>query len=227
MIKEASEARDLAYEAVKRLMDLVGSIFLLIIFSPVMLIAAIAIKVTSSGPVFVEKDNSHMKRLGKDGKVFRLYKFRSMMVNADILEENDPKYRKVYLEKRRTGSYKPSNDPRISPVGRFIRKHSVDEMPQLINVLRGDMSIVGPRPYLREELKEQQEKYPGTEKHVKRMQTVKPGITGFWQVSGRSEVNFDKRIEMDAYYARKKSLLLDLLIILRTPWAMVTGKGAR
>ncbi len=99
-------------------------------------------------------------------------------------------------------------------------------MPQLINVLRGEMSVVGPRPYLPDELETQQKKYPHTKKLVKEMLRVKPGITGFWQVSGRSEVSFDKRIEMDAYYARKKSLLLDFLILLKTPWAMISGKGA-
>jgi lipopolysaccharide/colanic/teichoic acid biosynthesis glycosyltransferase len=214
------------YKVVKRLIDLVGSISLLILFSPILLITAIAIKLTSAGPVLVEKTNAHMKRLGKNGKLYRLYKFRSMMVEADVLEKTDPRFKKVYIEKRTRGNYKPQNDPRISKVGKIIRKHSVDEMPQLVNVLKGEMSIVGPRPYLPDELGEQQKKFPGTEKYVKEMLTVKPGITGYWQVSGRSDVNFDKRIEMDAYYARKKSLLFDILIMLKTPWAMITGKGA-
>lgn len=215
------------YDIVKRIIDIVGSIFLLVLFSPILIITAIVIKITNPGPVFVEKDNSHMKRLGKDGKVFRLFKFRSMPVRGDILEKTDPRYRISYIQKRTGGSYKPTHDPRITPVGKFIRKHSIDEIPQLINVLIGDMSIIGPRPYLREELNEQQEKYPGTEEYIKTTLTVKPGITGFWQVSGRSEVTFDKRIEMDAYYAKKKSLLLDILIALKTPWVMLSGKGAR
>lgn len=214
------------YENVKRIIDVTGSVILLILFFPIMLATAIAIFVTSPGPVFVEKENWHMKRLGKNGKVFRLYKFRSMMVKADRLEKTDPKYRHVYIEKRSSGNYKPKNDPRITRVGKFIRKHSIDELPQLINVIKGEMSIVGPRPYLREELDEQQKKFKGTEKYVKEMLTVKPGITGFWQVSGRSDVNFDKRIEMDAYYARKKSIVFDILILLKTPIAMITGKGA-
>ena len=148
------------------------------------------------------------------------------MVKADVLEKTDPRFRDVYIEKRTSGNYKVMNDPRVTKVGKFIRKHSIDEIPQLFNVLKGEMSIVGPRPYLPEELKEQQGKFPGTKKLVKEMLTVKPGITGYWQVTGRSEVNFDKRIEMDAYYARKKSLLLDFLILLKTPWAMISGKGA-
>ncbi len=214
------------YDFAKRTIDIVGASLLLIIFSPLMLIIAIVIKLTSKGPVLVEKKNTHLIRMGKDGKLFRLLKFRSMMVNADKLEKH-PKYRIAYIEKHKSGNYKPTNDPRISPIGKFIRKYSIDEMPQLINVIKGEMSIVGPRPYLPEELDEQLKKFPGTEKYVKDMHTVRPGITGYWQVTGRSEVNFDKRAVMDAYYARKKSLLFDLLIILKTPWAMISAKGAR
>lgn len=215
------------FEIVKRSIDITGSVFLLIIFTPVMLIAAVLIKLTSPGPVLVEKENKHMKRVGKGGKLFRIYKLRSMMVNADVLEKTDPRFKKVYIEKRTGGYYKPLNDNRVTPVGKVIRKYSIDEMPQLLNVLKGEMSIVGPRPYLPEELKEQQKQFPGTEKYVKDVHTVRPGITGYWQVSGRSDVKFDKRIEMDAYYARKRSILFDILIILKTPWAMITGKGAK
>lgn len=214
------------HDQIKRLIDIAGSIFLLVLFSPILLVSAIAIKISSPGPVFVEKRNSHMKRLGKGGKTFRLYKFRSMPPKADVLEKTNPEYKSAYIEKHTSGNYKPTNDPRITKVGKFIRKHSIDEMPQLINVLRGEMSIVGPRPYLQEELEEQQRKFPGTEKYVKDMLTVKPGITGYWQVNGRIDVNFDKRIQMDAFYARKKSLLFDLLIIIKTPWVMLAGKGA-
>ncbi len=214
------------FKVAKRTIDIIGSIVLLILFSPIVLLTAVVIKLTSPGPVFVEKENAHMKRLGKGRRLFRLYKFRSMMVKADILEKTDPKYRKVYIEKRTMGNYKAMNDPRITDIGKFIRKHSIDEIPQLINVLKGEMSIVGPRPYLSEELVEQQEKYPDTRDFIKQVHTVKPGITGYWQVTGRSNVNFDKRIEMDAYYARKKSILLDILILLKTPWAMISGKGA-
>lgn len=215
------------YEFFKRAIDIFGSVFLILVFSPIMVIIAIAIKLTSPGPILVEKRNTHMMRLGKNGKIFRLYKFRSMVVDGDILEKTDPRYKSVYIEKRSKGNYKPENDTRITPVGKFIRKYSIDETPQFFNVLRGNMSIVGPRPYLPDELEEQQAKFPGTEKYVRQMHEVKPGITGFWQVSGRSDVNFDKRIQMDAYYANKRSLLLDILILLKTPWAMISGKGAR
>lgn len=214
------------FETFKRSVDLLGSIILLVLFSPIMIPVAVLIKLSSPGPVFVEKTNSHMRRMGKNGKMFRLFKFRSMIVKADVLEKSHPKYKIAYEEKHKHGNYKPKNDPRITKIGKFIRKHSIDEMPQLINVLRGNMSIVGPRPYLEEELEEQTTKYPGTQKFVKQMHKVKPGITGYWQVSGRSDVNFDKRIEMDAYYANKRSILFDILIILKTPWAMISGRGA-
>lgn len=212
-------------EIIKRTIDIVGSLFLIVLFSPILIITAITIKVISKGPILVEKENAHMMRIGKNGKVFRLYKFRSMIVKSDDLITKDPRYKNFYKEWKRT-NFKLFNDPRVTPVGKFIRKYSIDEMPQLFNVLKGEMSIVGPRPYHADELKEQQRKYPGTAKYVKETQKVKPGITGFWQVSGRSEVNFDKRIEMDAYYARKKSIVFDILILLKTPWAMFSGKGA-
>lgn len=214
------------YKIVKRTIDVVGALFLLVFFSPIILITSILITLTSPGPVVVEKENAHMKRLGLNRKKFRLYKFRSMMVSADILERTDPRFRKVYIEKHTKGNYKPSNDPRITRIGKFIRKYSIDEIPQFLNVLRGEMSIVGPRAYLPDELQEQQVKYPNTKKYVNKALSVKPGITGYWQVTGRSDVNFDKRIEMDAYYAGKKSIVLDILILIKTPWAMLSGKGA-
>jgi len=214
------------YEITKRIIDIIGAAILLVLFSPILALTSLLINFTSPGPVLVEKENKHMKRLGKKRKIFRLFKFRSMIVKADVLEKTDPRFRSVYIEKRTKGNYKSKNDTRITKVGKFIRKYSIDEMPQLLNVLKGEMSIVGPRPYLPDELEEQQEKFPGTENNVKEMQTVKPGITGYWQVSGRSDVNFDKRIEMDAYYARKRSIILDVLIMLKTPWAMISGKGA-
>lgn len=213
------------FEILKRTIDILGSILAIIIFSPIMIVTAIAIKLTSSGPVLVEPENTHLRRLGKNGKTFRLYKFRSMFVNADQVLKSDPKYKHLYKEYKES-SFKLHRDPRVTPVGKFIRKYSIDETPQFFNVLRGEMSLVGPRPYHHDELVEQQQKYPGTEKFVKEMHKVKPGITGYWQVEGRSDVNFDKRIEMDAYYARKKSILFDILILLKTPWAMISGRGA-
>ncbi len=209
------------YKVSKRTIDVFGSVVLLFLFSPIIVITSCLIKITSKGPVLADIP----KRVGKGGKLFRLYKFRSMILNAHDLMRNDPKFKKLYIKYKRS-SYKLFEDPRVTPIGKFIRKYSIDEVPQFINVLKGEMSIVGPRAYFRDELIEQQKKYPNTKKLVKEMLTVKPGITGYWQVTGRSEVNFDKRIEMDAFYARKKSILLDILILLKTPWAMISGKGA-
>lgn len=213
------------YDVIKRTVDIAASVVLIILFSPVMLLTAIIIKITAPGPILVEPGNSHMMRIGKNGKVFRLYKFRSMPVNSDSILTKNPKYRKLYDEWKRS-NFKLHQDPRVTPFGRFIRKYSIDETPQLFNVLRGDMSLVGPRPYHSQELTEQQKVYPNTSEFIKQTQTVKPGITGFWQVTGRSSVNFDKRIQMDADYAKKKSLLMDILIILKTPFAMISGKNA-
>lgn len=213
------------YDITKRLFDVFSSIFLIMLFSPIMLLTAMIIKLTSKGPILVEKENKHLMRIGKNGRIFRLYKFRSMPVNSDSLITRDPRYRNLYREWKKS-NFKLYNDPRVSKFGKFIRKYSIDEMPQLFNVLKGEMSLVGPRPYHKDELSEQLKRYPHTRDFIRETQTVKPGITGFWQVSGRSNVNFDRRIEMDAYYAQKKSLILDILIILKTPLAMITGAGA-
>ena len=221
MISGTRKQKIVRFEIVKRSIDIIGSVFFLILFFPLLIIAAILIKISSPGPVFADIP----KRVGRGGKLFRLYKFRSMIVNAHSLMKNDPKYKDLYKIYRES-SYKLHEDPRVTKVGKIIRRYSVDEMPQFLNVLKGEMSIVGPRAYYRDELVNQQKKYPDTKCLVKEVLKVKPGITGYWQVSGRSEVNFDKRIEMDAYYARKRSILFDVLIILKTPWAMISGKGA-
>lgn len=210
------------YEIIKRLIDIIGALALLLLFSPVILFTIIAIKVTSRGPIFADTP----KRVGQNGKLFYAFKFRSMIVNAYQLLKTDPKFKKAYEEQQKAGNYKIKEDPRVTRIGKIIRKHSVDEIPQLLNVLKGEMSIVGPRPYYSEELAKQQKVFPGTERYVKEMLQAKPGITGYWQVSGRSNVKFDKRIKMDAYYATKKSILLDILILLKTPWIMISGKGA-
>ena len=209
------------YEIGKRIIDVLGSIILGAIFLPISILTVIAIKLDSKGSILADTP----ERVGKDGKPFKLYKFRSMIINAHSLLRTKPKFKKLYEEYRK-GSYKLKDDPRITRVGKFIRKHSIDEIPQLMNVLKGEMSLVGPRPYYRDELREQQKKYPQTKKLVKVVLSVKPGITGIWQVSGRSEINFDKRMAMDAAYVRKCSLCLDVIILLKSPWAMISGKGA-
>lgn len=213
--------KSFSYEVVKRLSDIVFSSFLILLFSPIILIVAIAIKLNSPGPIFADTP----ARVGQRGKLFKMYKFRSMVQNAHELLRQRPEYAQL-LDSYKKSSYKLKDDPRVTQVGRFIRKHSLDEVPQFFNVLMGDMSLVGPRAYYPDELRDQQKKYPQTKDAVKIVLSVKPGITGYWQVSGRSEINFDKRIQMDAEYVRKRSLLYDMWIITKTPEAMIFGKGA-
>lgn len=210
-----------SYEIAVRLIDIIFCVLLLIFFIPIIIVIAIAIKLDSKGPVLADTP----ERVGKNGRLFKMYKFRSMVENAHEMLRDNPKYARLY-DAYKKGSYKLKDDPRITRVGRFIRKHSLDEIPQLFNILRGEMSIVGPRAYYPDELKEQQRKYPLTVDSVKIVLSVKPGLTGFWQVSGRSEINFDKRIKMDAIYVKRRSLLYDFWIIAKTPWAMISGKGA-
>src|SRR3989344_8769466 len=213
--------KSLFYEITKRITDIIFSILLIIVFSPVILIVAIAIKLDSKGPIFADTP----ERVGKSGRTFKMYKFRSMVENAHDLLRQNPKFTRLYQDYKH-GSYKLKDDPRITKVGRIIRKYSLDEVPQFFNILQGEMSLVGPRAYYPDELQEQQKKYPHTSGSVKIVLSVKPGVTGYWQVSGRSEINFDKRIEMDASYVRRRSIFYDLWIILKTPWAMISGKGA-
>lgn len=200
------------WEVTKRVMDVIIALGLMTLFLPVWLIIPLLIKLDSAGPVFYRH-----KRVGKHGQEFWLYKFRSMVSNADdILFKKDKKL----LQEFKKGDWKLANDPRITPLGRLMRSITIDEFPQLWNVLKGEMSIVGPRAYLKRELDEQGLKYPKTRLLVDEILTVKPGITGPWQTSGRNEVPFDKRAHMDAQYARAKSLWRDIVILLKTPQAM-------
>lgn len=202
----------------KRLMDIVGSIVGMTILSPLLIATAIAIKLDSPGPILADIP----KRVGKDGKLFRMYKFRSMIPGAQDLLKKDPELMKRYKE----SSYKLVDDPRVTRIGKFIRKTSIDELPNLINIFLGDMSLVGPRAYYPFELAEQQEKYPESKEFVKIILSGKPGLTGVWQVSGRSTINFDKRVEMDAQYVQRQSVLYDIYIILMTIPAVLTSRGA-
>src|SRR3989344_280747 len=206
------------YNFIKRIMDIIGSICGLIILFPILLLIALAIKIDSPGPVFADTP----KRVGKDGKLFRMYKFRSMVQNAHKLLEENPKL----LEEYKKNSYKIFDDPRITRVGKFIRRFSIDEFPQFFNILKGDMSLVGPRAYYPYELEEQQKNYPASRKYVKVILSGKPGLTGVWQVTGRSEINFDKRVQMDADYVKRKSILYDFWIMAKTIPAVISGRGA-
>ena len=201
----------------KRLLDIFSSVFLVIIFSPVLLITIIVIKLTSPGPIFFKQ-----KRVTKNDQEFWMYKFRSMYTgdNDKRLRENYPELWKKYKD----GGWKlpMSEDPRITPIGKIIRATSIDEFPQLFNVLKGDMSLVGPRAYREEELQEYEKKYPNTKKYINAIRSVKPGITGLWQTSGRNELNFEQRAKLDAQYIHHQSILQEIKIILKTPTSMIS-----
>lgn len=213
------------YDFIKRTLDIIGTTLALILFSPVMIAVALAVKLTSQGPVFFEP-----QRVGKNGRLFKMLKFRSMkmykidgkLVHAEKYLETDSKLKKLYQK----NSYKLTDDPRITSVGKIIRRFSLDELPQLINVLKGDMSLVGPRAYQQDELLHQQKVYPHTIKYVKIILNARPGASGPWQVTGRSQINFDKRVEMDAAYVKRRSFIYDIWVIFKTPIAMITGTGA-
>jgi lipopolysaccharide/colanic/teichoic acid biosynthesis glycosyltransferase len=208
--------------ATKRLIDVLGSLSLLAILSPVFFIIAAAIKLTSRGPVLFQQ-----KRIGEHGTPFTFLKFRSMYMNNDSSEHKEyvrqliaGQAEKKSANGNAVGVFKLTNDPRITPVGRILRRSSLDELPQLINVLCGEMSLVGPRPPVPYEV----EAYATW--HRRRLLEAKPGITGLWQVYGRSRVEFDDMVRLDLRYARHCSPLLDLKILLQTPRAVMSGDGA-
>jgi lipopolysaccharide/colanic/teichoic acid biosynthesis glycosyltransferase len=206
----------------KRLIDVLGSLSLLVMLSPVFFIVAAAIKLTSRGPVLFRQ-----KRIGEHGTPFTFLKFRSMYMNNDASQHKEYVRQLIagQAEKRSAngngvGVFKLTNDQRITPVGQILRRSSLDELPQLINVLRGEMSLVGPRPPVPYEV----EAYATW--HRRRLLEAKPGITGLWQVHGRSRVEFDDMVRLDLRYARNCSPLLDLKILLQTPKAVISGDGA-
>jgi len=201
----------------KRTIDIICSLTLLIIFSPIILITMVLIKTDSPGPIFFKQ-----KRVGKNSHEFWMYKFRSMYIgdNDKRLRENYPKLWKKYKESG--WKLEMSEDPRITPIGKKIRSLTIDEFPQLINVLKGDMSLIGPRAYREEELQEQEKKYPKTKKNIKIIRSAKPGITGVWQTSGRNDISFEQRAQMDAEYIQKQSFIEEIIIIFKTPISMLS-----
>ena len=202
------------YEQQKRVLDVMSALILVVAFLPFWIVVPILIYYDSGLPIIFKH-----KRVGKNGEEFFLYKFRSMVQDADtLLHERDSQL----LEEFKKKDWKLENDPRITKLGKVLRSLTIDEFPQFYNVLRGDMSMVGPRAYLRKELDEQVKRYPETKQYVSDILSVKPGITGPWQTSGRNEIPFTQRAQMDAEYARKKDIWYDILILLRTPKAMIS-----
>jgi len=206
-----------SYRSLKRFIDILGATIALILFSPIMLVASVLVKLSSSGPIIFTQ-----KRVGTGNKEFTFYKFRTMYTG-----DNDKRLREEYPElykKYKAADWKlpMKEDPRITSIGKKLRILTIDEFPQIINVLKGDMSLVGPRAYRKAELKEQGQKHPQTKPLIKTILSVKPGLTGPWQVSGRNEILFPQRAQLDSDYALNLSLLNDLAILIRTPAAMLS-----
>ena len=199
--------RSPSYLIAKRIIDVAGAIVILAIVSPVLLVALAILVVTTKGhPFFCQE------RLGFLGRPFRLYKLRTMVLDAEKL--------RAEVENEQDGPiFKNRRDPRITRLGRFLRKSSIDELPQLFNVLKGDMSLIGPRPPLAREV----EQYKPLQR--KRL-AVNPGLTCLWQVSGRSEIGFNRWMQMDLWYVKHQNLLTDFVLLVRTPWAVLSRRGA-
>ena len=203
------EKEKVLYNILKRSLDFIASLVGLIILSPVVLVVAILIKLESKGPIIFSQ-----KRIGLNGKEFKMYKFRSMVQNAEELKE------KLQKQNEMSGPmFKIKNDPRVTKVGKFIRKTSIDELPQLINVLKGDMSLVGPRPSLPKEV----ENFEGW---MLRRLDVKPGLTCYWQVSGRNNIDFEDWMKLDIKYVEERNFLLDLKLIFKTVFVLFGDKNA-
>jgi exopolysaccharide production protein ExoY len=212
------------YEIAKRLLDLVVSVAATIVFFPVLIGFAIAVKMDGTGgPLF----NDISTRIGRNRKLFFMYKFRSMVPGAHIgFWENHPELKELETEWKKMGKLPINKDPRITKVGRFIRRTDLDELPQLINVLKGEMSIVGPRAPYPEELDRYIAEFPEIKEDVDATYSVKPGITGVWQISGRNSITIPDRFAMEAKYAKERNILSDIKIIFMTPIVMLTRKGA-
>jgi Undecaprenyl-phosphate galactose phosphotransferase WbaP len=199
-------------EFFKRLFDIMFSLSVLILFAPVYLLLALSIALSSSGPIFYVQE-----RVGKNRKMFYCLKFRTMVENADdiLLEimEKSPHLRQEFED-----NFKLKQDPRITWIGRFLRMTSLDEFPQFWNVLKGDMSVVGPRPLVEEEL-------PRYGRYINKILTIRPGITGLWQVSGRNDIPYPRRVQIDLYYANEKNLWMDMWIVFKTIGVVIFPKN--
>lgn len=202
--------KNIPYKIVKRTTDVTLSTIAMIALMPLFLIIALAIKLESRGPVFFKHT-----RVGKDGKIIQIYKFRSMVDNAeDLIKKFTPEQMKEYKE-----NYKLKNDPRITKVGKILRKTSLDELPQLINIIKGDLSIIGPRPVVSEELK----KYG---MNIEKFLSVTPGLTGFWAANGRSCTSYEQRMQMELFYIDNLSFKMDAKVFAKTVESVVRGRGA-
>ena len=212
-VKEIEKINDkkVVYKAIKRVFDIVFSLIGLVLLSPIFLIISVIIKLDSKGPVFFVHS-----RIGEKGKPIGIYKFRTMVNNAEDLIKSFTPEQKEEFER----SYKLENDPRITKIGNFLRKTSLDELPQILNILKGELSIIGPRPIIQAEL----EKY---EENKEKFLSVKPGLTGYWAANGRSDTSYEERMQMELYYVDNMSFKLDVKIFFKTIFAVIKKEGAR
>ena len=209
MIKIKGENK-LTYNIVKRIIDILLSFVGLIVLSPIFLLIGIIVKIDSRGPVFFLH-----KRIGKNGREIKIYKFRTMHKNAEeMIRDFSEEQMKEFEE-----NYKLKDDPRITKVGKILRKTSLDELPQILNILKGELSIIGPRPVVTSEL----EKY-GPNKN--KLLSVKPGLTGYWQANGRSSTTYEERMDMELYYVDNRSLWLDIKLFFKTIISVIKKEGA-
>lgn len=198
-----------AYLISKRLFDIFVSLLISILFIPIMLLVCLAIKIDSRGPLVIG-----VPAWKKKGEKFKELKFRTMFIDADKMFQNDHELQKKFFEK-----FKLINDPRVTRIGRFLRKTSINELPQLLNILKWEMSFVGPRTIAIDEIKRYGPKH-------KILFKVKPGLTGLWQINGRQDTTYEQRIEMDMTYIRNRNFLFDIVLFLKTIWVVLTTKGA-
>lgn len=208
---------------IKNFLDILFSSLLLLIFLPLLLIIGILIYITDKGDIFVKDP----LRIGKNRREFRMYKFRSMIPNAHQEILNNPKYKDLKNKWEKNGNkLKLEDDIRITWIGKILRKTDIDELPQIINIIKGDMSLIGPRPMYKDELERHLTKYPKDKEYLKEIFKVKPGITGIWQVSGRNKISFSERLKMDSEYTKNINFITDLKIFFKTPYVVLTRKGA-
>nr|MBP3680502.1 sugar transferase [Clostridia bacterium] len=206
-----SKSKIKAYDILKRFIDIIIGTIGLIVCIPIFIIIGIAIKIDSKGPVFFKH-----KRIGKHGKKLEIYKFRTMIENAEEAMKNfTEEQKKEFAE-----NFKLENDPRVTRVGKILRKTSLDELPQIINILKGEMSIIGPRPVVRSEL----EKYGSNQD---KFLSVAPGLTGNWAANGRSDVSYEERMALELDYIENRNLILDMKIFFKTIGSVLKGRGAR
>ena len=211
------------YKAIKRVLDIIFSFLLLVLFSPLLLLVSLIIWISDRGEIFVKDP----LRKGLGGEEFRMFKFRTMIPNAHTELLKNPKYAKLKKKWKKNGNkLSTKEDSRITGIGRILRKTDIDELPQLLNVFLGHMSLVGPRPTYTFEMDEHLKKYPKDIKYLEKIFTVRPGMTGIWQVSGRNSVPLHKRLIMESEYVEKMNFFTDKVILLRTPYVVLTRKGA-